>query len=371
MTKVYLTVLAEKYVDFSHASCISNVSWTSVDRYNNSFSVINICIFSFSNIISSILSQKQHLPIMSSKQGRKIAMLGASGTVGTPTVTSLLNIGIHTITVISRADSHASFPEGVHVKKGDYSDESFLVSALQGQDVLILQLGFGGMDSQTLLIAAAAKAGVTWVLPTEFGSDHSARLAQNLPMMTMKNQYREQAEKLGLRWIGVINNPWFDWSLKQDLWGIDIPARKAVIYNGGNVKFNANTLSAVGEGVASLLSLPDDKLHEYDNRFVYLSCFYTTQNEILQSVLRATGTKESDWEITHSTTEERLKEDEAIVASGNPMGFIKGFYAQHLREGYGGDYQSKAVKDAEVLGVKGGDLDATVKGIVDELAASK
>jgi uncharacterized protein YbjT (DUF2867 family) len=308
---------------------------------------------------------------MTSKQGRKIAMLGASGTVGTPTISSLLDTGIHTITVISRAKSDAAFPEGVHVKKGDYSDESFLVSALQGQDVLILQLGFGGLESQSHLIAAAAKAGVHWVLPTEFGSDHSARLAQGLPMMTMKNQYREQAEKLGMRWIGVINNPWFDWSLKQDLWGIDIPARKAVIYNGGNVKFNATTLSGVGRGVAALLSLPDDKLHAYENRFVYLSCFYTTQNEVLQSVLRVTGDKESDWEITQSTTEERLKEDEAIIAGGNPMGFIKGFYAQHLRQGFGGDYQVKAVKDAAVLGVRGGDLDTAVKRVVNELAASQ
>ena len=308
---------------------------------------------------------------MSSKQGRKIAMIGASGTVGTPTISSLLDTGIHTITVISRADSQASFPEGIKVKKGEYNDESFLVSALQGQDVLILQLGFGGLASQSILIAAAAKAGVQWVLPTEFGSDHSARLAQDLPMMTMKNQFREQAEKLGMRWIGVINNPWFDWSLKQDLWGIDIPARKAVLYNGGNVKFNATTLSGVGRSVAALLSLPDDKLHAYDNRFVYLSCFYTTQNEILQSVLRATGDKESDWEITHSTTEERLKEDEALIAGGNPMGFIKGFYAQHLHEGFGGDYQSKALNDAAILGVKGGSLDAAVQSVVDELAASK
>jgi uncharacterized protein YbjT (DUF2867 family) len=306
---------------------------------------------------------------MSNKKGRKITLVGATGTLGTPTVSALLDAGIHTITVISRAESHASFPEGISVKKGDYTDESFLVSALQGQEVLILQLGMYGIDAQTPLIAAAAKAGVRWVIPTEFGSNQSARLAENLPMMTMKNKYRAQIEELGMHWFGIVNNPWFDWSLKQDLWGIDIVARKATLYNGGDVKFNTTTLSSVGKGVALLLSLPDEKLKTFENRFVFLSSFSVTQREVLNSILRATGEKESDWEIKNSTTEEVLKASEEEIAKGNPMAFVKGFYTQHLREGYGGDYQCQAVRDAAVLGTEEDDLDTVVKGVVDELEA--
>lgn len=94
---------------------------------------------------------------MASKQSRKIAIVGGSGSVGSPTVEALLSQGIHAVTAISRSKSTATFPSGVTVKRGSYNDENFLVEALKGQDVLILQLQFMALDSQIPLINAAAK----------------------------------------------------------------------------------------------------------------------------------------------------------------------------------------------------------------------
>lgn len=72
---------------------------------------------------------------------------------------------------ISRAKSTAAFPGEVIVKRGSYEDESFLLSALQGQDALVLLLGIQAIPLQEAFIRAATQAGVAWVLPTEFASD--------------------------------------------------------------------------------------------------------------------------------------------------------------------------------------------------------
>ncbi|KAM5365088.1 hypothetical protein ACJA88_012687 [Fusarium oxysporum] len=71
-------------------------------------------------------------------QGRKIAIIGSSGHVGRPTIEGLLAQGIHAITAVQRIEATSTFPPEVMVKSGDLKDESFLTSAFQGQDVVVL-----------------------------------------------------------------------------------------------------------------------------------------------------------------------------------------------------------------------------------------
>jgi uncharacterized protein YbjT (DUF2867 family) len=308
---------------------------------------------------------------MSQQQGRKIAMVGATGTVGSPTLAALIETNIHTITAVTRSESTAEFPSGVHVKKGDYANHAFLVSALKDQDVLIMQLNMfpQAMDAQIALIEAAAEAGVRWVLPTEFGSDINSSLAQEFPMMSMKKKYRDLIEEKGMNWVAIVNNPWFDWSLKQGMWNVDIPGKKATLNNVGDAKFNTTTLGQVGRGVAALLSLPDDKLNGYRNSAVYLRSFLTSQREILDSAIRATGTKESDWEVKTQNPEVTIQAARDAVAAGNPMAFVGEFYTAHMQEGRGGNYEEKAAKDAAVLGLEKENLDEVIKRVVKELEA--
>lgn len=44
-------------------------------------------------------------------------------------------------------------------------------------------------------------------------------------------------------------------SLKGGFFDIDVPNRKATLYNGGNTKFNKTNMPTVGKAVASLLTL--------------------------------------------------------------------------------------------------------------------
>jgi uncharacterized protein YbjT (DUF2867 family) len=43
-------------------------------------------------------------------QGRKIAIVGASGQLGKPTIKALIGLGVHTITAIQRSEATSTFP---------------------------------------------------------------------------------------------------------------------------------------------------------------------------------------------------------------------------------------------------------------------
>jgi uncharacterized protein YbjT (DUF2867 family) len=301
------------------------------------------------------------------KQGRKIAIVGASGTIGGPTLAAMLETGIHTITVLSRASSDTSFPAGVQVKKGNYNDQSFLVSALQGHDVVLLTIGRLGRDSQIPIIQAAAKSGVGWVVPSEFGPDPYAPLVKESPIIASKKKYRDLAEELGLSWISVVCNPYLDWSLENGSWSIDIKGRNAKLVDGGFSKFNTTTVNQTAKGVTALLSLPDAELTRYKNKPIFLSSVYISMREMLDSVIRATGTSESDWDIKAVSYEDDIKIAREEAAKGSIMAMIAEFYDMNTREGLGGDYQSKALKDMELLGLEQEDLDSVVRQVVQQI----
>jgi hypothetical protein len=228
----------------------------------------------------------------------------------------------------------------------------------------------GAMEAQVPLIEAAAEAGVRWVLPTEFGSDIYSRIATDFPMTGLKKKYRTLIEEKGMNWVAIVNNPWFDWSMKNNMWSVDALNKKATLYNVGDAKFNTTTLGQVGRGVAALLSLSDEKLDTFKNCPLYLRSFLINQRDILDSAIYATGTKESDWEIKTQEPEEAIKASREAVAAGNPMAFVGEFYTAHMQEGRGGNYEEKAAKDAEVLGLKEENLVDVMKVIVQELGAT-
>jgi hypothetical protein len=103
---------------------------------------------------------------------------------------------------------------------------------------------------------------------------------------------------------------------------------------------------------------------------VYLRSFLLSQREILDSAIRATGTKKSDWQITMQDPEVTIQTARDAVAAGNPMAFVGEFYTAHMQEGRGGNYEEKAAKDAAVLGLEEENLDEVIKRVVKEVETS-
>ncbi|TGJ86851.1 hypothetical protein E0Z10_g1921 [Xylaria hypoxylon] len=303
----------------------------------------------------------------SAKQIRNVALIGAHGTIGAPILSALLAAG-HKTTVLTRPGSSTDFPSAVTVHVGDYSDEDFVLRSLNGQEVLILALGFNAYDAQIPLIKSAAKAGVSYIVPCEFGSDPThPKLNAEIQMMNVKAPYRKLIEDLGVSsWIGVVNNPWVEFSIRLGLYGIDLKKRTVAFYDGGNVKSNFTTLTRVGETLAALFTLPEAELSKNKNEFVYFNSFYASQKDFLASAMRATGTTEKDWAITNISTDKVLQDAKKPVT--DPTTRMMLLFALVFKEGYGGDYNSKIV-DYEKLGLASEDLDALMKSLVQELDA--
>ncbi|KAK7927138.1 hypothetical protein PG985_004136 [Apiospora marii] len=311
------------------------------------------------------------------KQPRNIALVGAAGNIGSAILSALLVEGIHTVSVITRADSK-SIKENIlsaagvaHVHRGSYDDPTFLATALRGQDALILAVGHGGYGAQDPLIRAAAKAGVTWVVPCEFGSDRTNEPLYadvGATLMAAKERYRALAAELGLRWLGVVNNPWLDFCLRGGFFGVDARQRTATLWSDCGARANLATLERTGQSLAALMGLPEAELSaRYGDSWVYFSSFRASQRDIFDSVLRATGTTEQEWQVTHKSLEQDVRRQVAAEeANGNPFAKAMLLFPLTFAKGYGGDYNDKVV-DYELLGMeKEENMDEVVKKIVGE-----
>ncbi|KAL9130565.1 MAG: hypothetical protein Q9217_001278 [Psora testacea] len=308
---------------------------------------------------------------------RNIAVVGASGLVGGEILKSLLHSGTFNVTVLSRQNSTATFAPGITVKKGDYKSSDFLESALRGQDVLIITLAVTtSPEVQSDLIKAAAKAGVPWILPNEYGQDGAnAELSEAVIFLGHKAKYRNEIEELGRSsWIGVASNLWFDYSLKGGFYGIDISARKAEIYDDGTNAITATTVPQVGRAVARLLSLPvqasysssSPTLSDYKNKFVYITSFSVTQNDMLGAVQRATGTDMPDWTVAHTSVDQFIQNGRDKFAKGDRWGMINVMYGCTFKRGLGDQFHGREVAN-EKLGLKEEDLDEVVRRVVKEV----
>lgn len=143
---------------------------------------------------------------------KNIALVGASGNLGAATLEVLLKNEKHKITVITRPGSKATYPSEVVVKQGNYDDEAFLQSAFSGQDVLILMLGFAGLSYQDAMFDAAAKAGVKYVFPSEYGADmYISGTDTASELIQKKLKIHKRIQELGMKWVSVVCNQWIDY----------------------------------------------------------------------------------------------------------------------------------------------------------------
>ncbi|KAI9787834.1 MAG: hypothetical protein M1816_007401 [Peltula sp. TS41687] len=306
---------------------------------------------------------------------KNVAIVGASGQQGKHITDALLATGKHAITALSRPESTGEFPSDVTVKKVDYGSHSALVEALKGQDALIITLAIGTPpDQQTKLIEAAAEAGVSWVFPNEYGSDNAHPDIAAIPLNAVKTQYRQRVEELGKSsWIGIVNNPWYEYSLGWGRFGIDIKNRTASLYDDGQTKTVTTTMPQVGRAVASLLSLPvsgsSPSLSDYKNKFVYIESFFISQHEMLASVQRVTGTSPDDWNVSYRPAAEAVKEGNEKCQKGDFMGAVDILYGTNFMPGKGGDYAVTKGTANGILGLPKEDLDDATKVAVQQAEA--
>ncbi|CAG8217692.1 unnamed protein product [Penicillium salamii] len=315
-------------------------------------------------------------PVTSENAIKRVAIVGAGGTVGSHIVDALLKAGRHTITALSREGSGNTFPEGVQVAHVNYDDEVTLVAALKDQQFLIITMApTAPRDTHSKLVQAAAKAGVPYVMPNEYSGDiENVKLGQDMILGPVAQAQRDEIEKLGMKWITVCCGFWFDYSLGggESRFGFDFDNRSLTFYDDGNTKTSTSTLAQVGRAVAKVLGLdelPADEnderltLSSFFNKGVYVNSFVVSQKDMFESVKRVTGTTDADWTITHEDTKKRYEEGLAQVKTGNMAGFSKLLFARGFFPNDASDFSAKAQN--ELLGLPDENLDESTKVGID------
>jgi len=290
---------------------------------------------------------------------------------------ALLKTGKHVVTAITRADSSTQLPEGLETKKIDYDNHSSIVDALRGQDALIITLGATApKDTDASLIKAAAEANVPWVLPNEWGCDTADEsLCADTFVGDGKRALRELVSSLGKSsWVAVSTGFWYEWSLAiPTAYGFDFDGRAVTLFDDGRTEIVTSTWPQVGRAVAALLSLKihadgdDDEspcLDKFRNGHVYVGSFTVSQRDMLDSVLRVTGTSIDDWKVTEEPVRERYAAGVEQMQTGDRMGFAKALYSRvFFPDGSGNTEKTRGLHN-RALGLPKEDLDEATKAAI-------
>ena len=276
---------------------------------------------------------------------------------------ALVKAGKFNVTAIKRSASTASFPASVTVTEADLSSVDSVTHVLRGQDAVVSTVGTAGLPAQSVIIQAAVAAGVKRFIPSDFGCDLGVPKTSVLPVYRSKIAIHKQLREVAVTnpdftYSLVCNNAFLDWGLQKNIllnWKEDRPK----LFDGGNNMFSATTLDSVGQGVAGILSHPE----ETKNRFVYVKDVDISQNQLLEIAKKVNPEKKFE-EPIHINTADLEKSSNESLAKGQISPPVMMAYL--LRVIFGPpEYGSKFKKtDNELLGLKGkteADVEAILK----------
>ncbi|KAL8365369.1 hypothetical protein RB595_004258 [Gaeumannomyces hyphopodioides] len=307
---------------------------------------------------------------MSSPAITKVAVAGGTGGLGSFIVKELVAAGFE-VTVLRRAGSTSTPPEGVAAKDVDYASLDSLTAALQGQHAVVSAVATAAAAGQKLLADAALAAGVRRFIPSEFGIN--TRLTQGHPIgkilagkvAVVDHLAALAAENPEFSWTGICTGFFWD-SVGPRLWTFRLQRRSQdgpCHIDSGNEPFQASTRPFIGRAVAAVLRRADETTA---NKYLLVASFQPTQNEILSALETLTGAK---WTVAaRADTAELQAEGERKLAAGDYSAF------PHLLErwcyGDGVGHRVAPADDAgELLGLPKEDLSEVLRAWLGSVGA--
>lgn len=297
-----------------------------------------------------------------------VALIGATGNLGSAILDAFVAEGTFSITLLQRASSRSKLPHADKIRVLTISDglpEDELSDRLRGQDALVVCYRARDAAEQTKIGRAAAAAGVRRLIPADFGSCDSGgqRERELVSLFDRKVQIRESLQELsrqheGFSWTSLVCGHFFDWGLREDFLHFRLRSRKADIIDDGDTKSSQATLPQIAKATVRILQRPD----ETKNRMLFIQSFCVSQNEVLRSLEKAMGG--AKWEVQRFDSEEFIKEKKALADAGDAdaiedLVFVLG--------AINGNWEDKPDFAMNLLGLENEDLDAVVKKVVDEL----
>lgn len=297
----------------------------------------------------------------------------ATGNVGSQFAKSLVQHGKHTVLALVRKGSKGTVPEGVKRIEVDFDDVDSVTSALTGQQFLVITLSVNApQDLHSKIVLAAARAGVRWIMPNSFSNDIRNETLVKEDMYSAGSVARcDEIEKAGCSYIAMACGFWYQWSLAMgpNGFGFDIANKKVILFDEGTTPLPTSTFNLCGNALAKLLALPesgaDVALDKWKNEPLYIASFCLTQREMLDSLHRVLGDKDSDWDIQHQSSKDRYNQGLQDLQKGDMSGFVRAMYTRPFYPESNADYTATRTLSNEILGLPQEDLDAATKEAVE------
>jgi hypothetical protein len=239
------------------------------------------------------------------------------------------------VSVLTRANSKATFPSYVNILPVDYESIESLTTALKGQDALVSCLASLAIELDNNLIDAAATAGVKRFIPAHYTADLRNKNSIQLPMAKwitpiQERLFEKAKEKNGMTYSLVFTGGFLEMNLAGGLLA-NVKTRKITIYDGGDRVVNLTAIGTIGKGLVAVLQ----NFEETKNRSVFMSEVALTQNEVIAMANEIDPSK--SWEIDHADTAEL--ERQAVEASKVPNAPMMSMMGSVFRMYFGGpDY---------------------------------
>jgi nucleoside-diphosphate-sugar epimerase len=298
---------------------------------------------------------------------QNVAMIGGTGTVGAPILSALKAHPEFVPYVLNRHSSKSVYPKTRVITVPDDLNvtETAKLFKENSIDAVVIAIAGSHVEEQEKLINAAFEGGVKRLIPAEFGSCDSAddETIELLPLMAGKKKVREylidvcakEREGGKLTWTSLVTGHFFDWGLGYGLMKFDMKKHIAYLQDGGDIKFSASNLDFIAKAVIAILERPDVT----ENKLLYVHSHYATQNEVLKSLEKATGTK---WEVVQENSKEVLAEVRPKMLAGDfeareEVVAVHGIVAS--------DWSKKEGFANELLGLQEENLDEVIKRAVD------
>lgn len=233
----------------------------------------------------------------------------------------------------------------------DYTSVESLTAALKGMDAVVSTVAGTAIKTQTVLVDAAAAAGVKRFIPSEYGSVTTNPKLEGFPLyenvFNVRNRLQEKANAGQLTWTVLACGAFLEFLFAPGAAGLlDFADRKATLFDEGDNRLSSTSLATAGKAIAAIL----EDSEATKNRVVKVSEVILTQNQLLKIAEKMKP--EDKWEISKVAASAVLKEGVDEFRAGDVSfsvisKIIKG--SGFAGERYGSAYDET---DNELLGVK-------------------
>jgi len=253
---------------------------------------------------------------MSIFKKQTIAIIGATGQIGTPLTRTLLALGHDVIAITRSLETGLSGKMQEYCEKGariveinDMYDQALLAKAIEGADTLVCAVP----GDQTIInelepiwLDAALQAGVKRFVPTEFGCHTRSLDYGDGVLFDCKKDFHEKLFKSGIDWTFIYTGGIFDYFLPNLRF-----FRKITTFGEMELPIYTHEINDIGHIAA--LAITDDRTL---NRCIQMDYNVLTQSKMLELLLKHHPKHQFEYEHFSSEfiAEQRLTASDEVTA---------------------------------------------------------